>query len=144
MWTYVQLSGELLDPTGKLFATGYSGAGEGKNNPAMQSVVAVGPIPCGMYTMELITDAQGNARDYGDKKAPVIRLIPDPQNEMFHRAGFLMHGDNETHTASDGCTIFDHPYREAVWASGDHQLQVVSGEVLSNHDDVQEAVNDDN
>jgi hypothetical protein len=45
-WTYAQKSGELQQD-GKPAATGYSGAGAGKNNPAMQNLHDVGPIPQG-------------------------------------------------------------------------------------------------
>lgn len=43
-WTCAQKTGELQQD-GEHVATGYSGAGEGKNNPKMQSVRNVGPIP---------------------------------------------------------------------------------------------------
>lgn len=125
MWKYIQQSGELLDASGKLVATGYSGFGLAKNDPSAQHVPNLGPIPVGMYTIELIADASGNAIDYGNKKAPVMRLIPDADTDTFGRSGFLMHGDNQTHTASEGCIIADHQTRVDVWASGDHMLQVV-------------------
>jgi len=143
MWTYVQSTGQLLDPAGKLLAIGYSGLGLGKNDPAAQMIPNVGPLPCGIYTMELIADAQGNACDYGDKKAPVLRLIPDSQNVMFDRKGFLMHGDNATHTASDGCIIQDHTTRVTVSMSTDKKLWVVA-RLSDNHEEVQEAVNEEN
>ncbi|MGO9260313.1 MAG: hypothetical protein ACLQU1_29000 [Bryobacteraceae bacterium] len=50
MWTYNQLTGALshnAQPAG----TGYSGMGPGKNNPAMQDVHDVGPIPKGKWHM---------------------------------------------------------------------------------------------
>ncbi len=43
-WTYRQSSGELLFD-GKVVAKGYSGHGEGLNNPEKDSVRDVGPIP---------------------------------------------------------------------------------------------------
>ncbi len=124
MWTFTQCNGVLR---GSIIATGYSGKGEGKNNPAMQNIEGIGPIPCGFYTIELIVDGEGNAIDYGDKKAPVFRLIPDAMNVMFDRSGFLLHGDNATHTASDGCMIQDHSTRVAVEQNSDKRLQVLSG-----------------
>ena len=44
MWTYDQLSG-ALGKDGQRVATGYSGFGQGKNNPDMENVLDVGPIP---------------------------------------------------------------------------------------------------
>jgi hypothetical protein len=43
-WTYAQKTGELQQD-GKNVATGYSGAGPGKNNPEMENIRNVGPIP---------------------------------------------------------------------------------------------------
>lgn len=43
-WTYAQETGDLQQD-GKHISTGYSGANEGKNNPAMDNVPNVGPIP---------------------------------------------------------------------------------------------------
>ncbi len=46
MWTYCQKTGELLQ-NGVLVATGYSGQGNGRNNPDLQEDHDVGPIPRG-------------------------------------------------------------------------------------------------
>jgi hypothetical protein len=46
MWTWHQSSGDLSHD-GSHVAHGYSGAGDGKNNPAFQRVHNVGPIPQG-------------------------------------------------------------------------------------------------
>jgi hypothetical protein len=43
-WTYKQSTGEL-DHNGAAIGAGYSGHGAGLNNPAMQNVHDVGPIP---------------------------------------------------------------------------------------------------
>lgn len=118
MWTYNQANGELAqDDT--VVATGYSGHAEGRNNPAMQDVVAVGPIPIGIYTI-------GEPCDTETHGPFVLRLTPDPGNDMCGRAGFLMHGDNARHDASQGCIIMPFTVRKRVWASGDHNLQVVN------------------
>ncbi|MPW09303.1 hypothetical protein GCT19_27215 [Paraburkholderia sp. CNPSo 3155] len=45
-WTHSQSSG-TLSRDGSLVARGYSGHGAGKNNPVMQAVRSVGPIPEG-------------------------------------------------------------------------------------------------
>lgn len=51
MWTYVQLGGRLIDAGGQLIAVGYGGSPAGKNNPQVQSVADVGPIPHGNNTI---------------------------------------------------------------------------------------------
>jgi hypothetical protein len=48
MLTYEQKTGNLLRDGVRLW-TGYSGHREGKNNPEMQNVVGVGPLPCGRW-----------------------------------------------------------------------------------------------
>jgi len=49
-WTYSQKTGELQQD-GKPAASGYSGAGSGKNNPEMETVPNVGRIPHGDWTI---------------------------------------------------------------------------------------------
>jgi type VI secretion system (T6SS) effector TldE1-like protein len=126
MWTYKQEPGDLL-LNNEHVAFGYSGGGEGKNNPAMQDIHDVGPIPRGRYRIELIADENNNPVDYEHKKAPVIRLVPDPTNEMFGRDGFLIHGDSisQPGTASEGCIIMAHWVRQNILQSRDLDLAVI-------------------
>jgi hypothetical protein len=64
---------------------------------------------------------------YQGKWPPVIRLEPLPGTQMFGRpGGFLIHGDNATHTASQGCIIVDGAaLRAQIWDHGDRDLEVV-------------------
>jgi hypothetical protein len=119
-WQYQQASGWLLGPLGNV-SQGYSGAKpDGVNNPMMESVVDVGPIPKGQYEIEgpIDTDAHGPY---------ALPLIPAEGNEMFGRSGFLIHGDSieASGSASEGCVIMPRTAREAIWESGDHTLIVV-------------------
>jgi len=120
-WTYSQTSGTLAQDTSEV-ATGYSGAGEGKNNPAMQNVHNAGPIPTGDWTIA------GPPSDSPTHGPYVLRLTPAPETETFGRSGFLMHGDSKEHpgTASQGCIIVPRAVREKVWKSGDRDLKVVA------------------
>lgn len=129
-WTYEQKTGKLFH-NGGFSATGYSGHGDGKNNPDMQDKEGIGPLPCGKYRGEVIKE-DGVAVDYEHKKAPVIRLHPDPSNKMFGRAGFLIHGDSISApgSASLGCMIENHDerlYIARMIDAGDDQFEVVSG-----------------
>lgn len=119
MWTYEQATGTLSDEKG-YSVTGYSGHGDGKNNPAMQSVRNIGPIPVGRYTI----CAPRDTKDHGPF---VLSLTPYADNNMCGRAGFLIHGDSISApgTASHGCIIVPRTAREKVWASGDRILQVI-------------------
>ncbi|WP_309235074.1 tlde1 domain-containing protein [Paraburkholderia youngii] len=96
-WTYNQTSG-TLSRDGSLVARGYSGHGAGKNNPVMQAVRSVGPIPEGSYTI-------GTPRHSHHVGAFAMPLTPDPGTETFGRNAFSMHGDSKSHpgSASNGC-----------------------------------------
>ena len=122
MWRYEQATGKLIDDRGNVVAIGYSGHGAGKNNPLMQAVSNTGPIPVGVYTIE----APVMSKTHGPY---AMALNPDPEDDMFGRSGFLMHGDSflQPGQASLGCIIVSRDIRELVWESGDHQLEVVTG-----------------
>ena len=126
-WTYTQSTGELQQNS-KQRATGYSGAGEGKNNPAMEHVRDVGPIPRGAWT---ITGPPSDSRSHGPY---VLRLEPAAETATHGRDGFLIHGDSKAHpgSASQGCIILPRAVREEIWHSGDRDLEVVAG--LTRHE----------
>lgn len=120
-WIYEQSTGNLSH-NGVRIGQGYSGAGAGKNNASMQADIDMGPIPCGVYSIETPV----NSIEHGPFAMP---LLPAATNEMFGRSGFMLHGDSIAHPgdASEGCVIMARSIREYVWASGDRELQVVPG-----------------
>lgn len=123
MWTYHQASGELfLDE--ELVSTGYSGFGEGKNNPALQGVPDVGPIPRGFYWIGAPRDVE-TAGPHGPF---VLPLTPRAGDALAGRHGFLMHGDSIEHpgAASHGCIILARVVRNRIAASDDDVLRVVA------------------
>lgn len=83
----------------------------------MQDRHNLGPIPRGAYSIS-------EPYDTTEHGPFVLRLTPDLGNEMFGRAGFLMHGDNATHDASQGCIIMPRAVRDQVAASGDKEIEV--------------------
>jgi hypothetical protein len=119
MWTYEQKSGDLYQ-NGKLYCSGYSGHGAGVNNPADEFVKNVGPLPCGLYTIE-------PAHDDPHTGPMSMRLTPDAGNHMEGRGDFLIHGDTAAmnHTASDGCIILPHVNRAYINGQVDRKLTVV-------------------
>jgi hypothetical protein len=119
-WRYEQDSG-ILSQNGADVGIGYSGAGPGRNNLSMQTVHKIGPIPIGSYTI-------GEPVDTNDHGPYVLQLQPDTDNEMFGRAGFLIHGDRKGQppgNASQGCIILPRAIREQIGESGDNRLEVV-------------------
>ena len=122
MWIYEQTTGSLTR-NGVLVGVGYSGRGPGLNNPELQAVPFVGPIPCGFYTI-------GSAFTSPVTGPLSMRLTPDSSNQMFDRDNFLTHGDTEAHNhgASEGCLIFNFGIRQQIaMTSLDRRLQVVTG-----------------
>ena len=120
MWTYRQSTGELSS-NGELLESLTADAGVGLNNPALQDVANVGPLPQGSYRI---------GAPYTDPtRGPlVMHLVPAAANLMFGRAGFLIHGDNAqlNHTASEGCIVLARTFREVIALSADRQLTVIS------------------
>lgn len=122
MWTYQQSTGDLTDPQGVFMGKGYSGHGQGLDNPADEQIRAVGPLPCGWYTIGAFFD------DPGGKGPIVAHLAPSQGTETFGRSGFMIHGDNSegNHSASEGCIVLNRSLRKAIAASGDTALQVIA------------------
>ena len=87
MFTYFQVSGALCDPLGNTIGKGYSGYLAGKNQPALQRVRDVGPIPKGTYLI-------GKAFDSPDHGPLALPLLSMGDTDTFGRDGFLMHGDS--------------------------------------------------
>lgn len=119
-WTYKQSTGTFIFEETQILGGCYSGKGEGKNNPAMQNVKYVGPLPCGKYTM----GQPFVSRVHGPFAIP---LTPDPSNEMFGRSEFLIHGDSLEHPgeASEGCIVALPRVRQILWNSGVRDLLVI-------------------
>jgi len=120
MWTYNQRSG-AISHDGVFVGNGYSGHDNGLNNPALESVHGIGPIPRGNWlTLEWVDDYPG--------KGPVVARLAPVERDAHGRTGFLIHGDNQLgdHSASHGCIIAARYIRQAWRASGDNKLEVVS------------------
>ena len=124
MSTFEQSTGKLFDASGKFLAKGYAGGNDGKNpegvnNPNMQDVKSIGPLPQGTYTF-------GVAVDHSTLGAFAIPLIPDSDNEMFGRGHFYMHGDTTpSGNASEGCIIMPPAIRHQLYNSDDKTVIVV-------------------
>jgi len=119
MWTYNQSNG-TFSRDGQVAGQGYSGFGVGKNNPSLQNLADIGPIPQGVYEI-------GPPQDTATHGPHVMALTPADETDTFGRGGFLIHGDSVEHPgiASHGCIILPRDLRDAISSSGDTQLQVV-------------------
>lgn len=121
MWEFRQTDGSMTRD-GVFAEFGYSGHGDGLNNPSMQDVPNVGPIPEGSWTI--------GAALFDPEHGPVVMaLIPKDGTITFGRSGFLIHGDEigapGQHLASHGCIILSHATRSLIAQSNDTDLEVV-------------------
>jgi len=119
---YVQESGRLTctdNATQKTVVDqdGYSGHGDGVNNPDKQCEKKVGPLPAGEYAM-------GDARDGPSPLS--IPLTPTAGTDTCGRGGFLIHGDNDkgNRSASEGCIIVPRDVRKTIDDAGGGTLTV--------------------
>lgn len=119
MWIYSQSTGKLWNPSGQIEATGYSGAGDCKNDPDREALRNRGPIPRGLWKI---------GKPYDSKNVGKFALPLAPAGHLAHgRTAFLIHGDSvrAPGTASQGCIIMPRPVREKIHNSGDDQLLVI-------------------
>jgi hypothetical protein len=115
-WRYEQSTGRLWH----LVGTGYSGRDEAKNQPDLESVRNRGPIPRGKWRIA--------GRYDSPRRGPLcLQLEPGDGTDTLGRSAFLIHGDSikAPGTASEGCIIMPRAVRQAVWDSGDRDLEVV-------------------
>ncbi|MEO6339536.1 MAG: tlde1 domain-containing protein [Caulobacteraceae bacterium] len=116
-WTFVQKTGAFSGPGHSV--VGYSGAGSGRNNPDLEGVVDVGPIPAGMYSI-------GRAQN-SPHLGPIVMALTPIGHKAHNRTGFMIHGDNLSHSASHGCIILPRIVRTAIANGKLHVLEVVKG-----------------
>lgn len=117
-WIFHQGSGDFYH-NAEYEGLGYSGCGEGRNNPDAQKMHGVGPTPRGLWRI-------GDAYSHPQLGPICMNLTPKAGTETFGRDLFRIHGDNKTHDASHGCIILGPSIRQAIASSGDHDLEVVA------------------
>ena len=142
MWTYQQLTGNFIDPNasieGKCYAGGECGLRpDAVNNPSMEGIVSVGPIPAGNYVADWQVAMHPKLGQYVIHLAPdtatrakIIAYGRDPDSFFFHGDDIAKAGQR---AGSDGCIVGARNVRVDFWAKPftggvpDHDLQVVSG-----------------
>lgn len=98
----------------------YSGHADGLNNPNMEAVKMMGPIPRGRWRIVQWDDHHGSL-------GPIVAILEPVGHDALGRSEFRIHGDNplDNFTGSDGCIVADHNLRVAMRASGDMDLEVL-------------------
>lgn len=122
--TKFQISTGLISINDACVGVGYAGQPPHVNDPNAIEIHGIGPLPSGSYDIQPPIDSPHT----GLYSLP---LIPDSNNAMFGRSGFLIHGPNATkdangqHNSSNGCIVIDRMTRVAIWADPDNKLIVV-------------------
>jgi hypothetical protein len=139
MWQFEVTTGKQIDSSGEVRGIGYAGGDcgqrpDGVNNPALENVKNVGPIPTGNYTADRMLLHNYELGHY------VIHLSPDVTTRAKIIAygrdpdSFFWHGDDVgmpgKRSASDGCIVGALDVRELFWNGADHELQVIA-EILN-------------
>lgn len=125
-WVWDQSAGELRRD-GKLVSRGYSGKDRGKNNPALQNMPGIGPIPRGMWRMVRVYDS-ASVGPFAIELHAVDATPDDDRHDETGRGAFRIHGDSirAPGTASKGCIILPRAVREGLWRSGDRLIEVIA------------------
>ncbi|HEY9097714.1 MAG TPA: tlde1 domain-containing protein [Thiobacillus sp.] len=98
---------------------GYSGRGAGRNNPSLESIQNIGPIPQGRYRI--------GSQYTHPSKGPVTMTLTPVGHAAQGRTHFLIHGDSIKNSgdASEGCIVLNRSIRQTIAASGDTEIEVV-------------------
>jgi len=127
MWTYKSKTGEFLYSSGASLGFGFAGQALGLNDPLYQHRKNTGPPPAGKYKLTKWIEKHPTLGRC------VIVMEPFPDNEMYGRAEFRIHGATSLLAyglhrylhSSEGCIcIGDCVTRKLIWASPDHELFV--------------------
>lgn len=120
--TYRQSTGELSREDGSVVAVGWAGCGKGKNNPAMDDVRCVGPLPAGLYRVRARQDHPRLGKD--------VCALDQVQGESHGRNDFWIHGPSlnplKYGQESMGCIILKRPDRLKVLALNPAFLRVIA------------------
>lgn len=119
--TYSQSTGLITSPEGEAVAQGWAGHGEGKNNPAMQDCIGVGPLPQGLYRV-------GHWEKYHPGLGPLVSYLQQIEGETFGRSGFYIHGASSQHPGeeSKGCIVIPREGRDKVHDLNPDFIRVVA------------------
>lgn len=126
VFVWIQDEGVMLDDAGNEVAEGWAGHGAGRNNPAMQPVHEVGPLPQGLYDVGPWGDAS-SVLGYPAHLGPFIARLTQVEGETFGRDGFYIHGPGgaDPTQSSKGCVEIMRVQRLQVMAMRPDQLRVV-------------------
>lgn len=120
--TFEQSSGAIRDEDGMLIGKGWAGHGDGKNNPAMQSVHDIGPLPQGLYDV-------GAWEEIHPGLGPWVAHLAQVEGETFGRSAFFIHGPAvdpaKYGQESKGCIVVPRQIRLLIKGMNPDQIRVI-------------------
>jgi len=120
--TYKQSTGEVRDEQGAFVALGWAGNTAGKNEPTMEHVRCIGPLPAGLYQV-----GPWEAQHPG--LGPWVARLTQIEGETFGRDAFYFHGPSmdPAHYGqeSKGCIVLPRVGRDRVRALAPDQVRVI-------------------
>lgn len=123
MLTFRITTGDLTGPDGTFWGKGYSGHGQGVDNPSDEAIANVGPIPEGKWRI-LPPEDSGHTGPF------TLPLSPLEGTNVMGRSDFRIHGDLigsvGLELASHGCIILARPIRERINGESDRTLNVIA------------------
>jgi hypothetical protein len=107
---YSQTTGHVTDDTGSRLANGWAGHGAGKNNPTMQDVHNIGPLPQGKYNL--------SGWFNHPRLGPMVARLTQVEGETFGRDAFFIHGASKDPAKygqeSEGCIVLPRQERDKI------------------------------
>ena len=106
--TFSQSSGLITDEAGEHVALGWSGRGEGKDNPAQQDIRCQGPLPQGLYRV--------GTWGQHPRLGPLVAHLEQIEGETFGRDAFYIHGPSSVNYGQEsmGCIVVPRVGRQRV------------------------------
>jgi hypothetical protein len=119
-WTLDKQKKQIFSPAGLLFGTFYSGK-EGINDEK----IADGPLPSGEWEMWTVVFNHPKCGPDCIRIRPAVPAFGDEITKWCRNPlSFLIHGDNLTHTANEGCIVTTNADRRSMWDSLDRMIIV--------------------
>lgn len=121
--TFQQSTGEVRDAEGAFIAKGWAGHGEGKNNPHLQDIHNIGPLPQGLYFV-------GPWEELHHGLGPWVAHLEQIEGDTFGRSAFYIHGPavdpSRFGQESKGCIVLPRASRMIVKALAPDQVRVIA------------------
>src|SRR5271157_4116869 len=114
-WKHEQSTGKIWNANNTYLDTGYAGRDKGKNNPSMEGVKGIGPLPHGTWQPVELFEEHPMVGKFAVRVEPANEeTLQRVRSYGRDPKSFFMHGDSIEHPglASHGCMVHQRPTRE--------------------------------